>query len=247
MEIDEFVKMIKQSQKIVIFTGAGLSTASGLSDFKHAKGFFDKQNGELHFGPEILSLDCLKTNPRLFFDYFNERIVSSEAKPNFGHQFFKKLEEEFGKDIQVITQNIDNLHTEMNYSEKVLELHGNTRDWSTIKVRRPVLVDNIFYKEGLPYEKETQEPVRPDIVLYGESLNQRTYTKSEHVLFAADMLIVLGTELGVFPAASLLHRFQGTRSVYINKTTTTESLSFRLFFEEDIVTVLELVYEKMIK
>lgn len=235
-----FAQMIKSSQNIVVFSGAGLSTASGVPDFKHAKGFFDKK-GDLHFGSDILSIDTLDNNPKLFFDYLNERLTIDNAEPNFGHLFFKRLESEFNKDVAIITQNIDNLHNIVGHKQPVVELHGNISKWKKVVTREHVEASNLVYKEGIAYDTVSNKPIRPDIVLYGEQLNYRVFKRAENLMFNADLLIIVGTELNVYPAADVVKRFRGKYIVYINNTDISESHLFSLFFKEDIVSTLKKV------
>lgn len=178
----------------------------------------------------------------MFFDYLNERLTLDNAEPNFGHLFFKILESEFNKDVTIITQNIDNLHNIVGHKQSVIELHGNITKWKKVVTRENVDSSNLVYKEGIAYDTVSNKPIRPDIVLYGEQLNYREFKRAENLMFNADLLIIVGTELNVYPAADVVKRFRGKYIVYINKTDIPESHRFSLFFKEDIVSVLKEVY-----
>ena len=204
---ERFADMIRHSQRIVAFTGAGISTESGIPDFRSAGGMFDRLSGRHFSGEETLSIGFLETYPKLFFRNYAEHFDFSQALPNAGHRFFAALEQT-GKEITVVTQNIDNLHQSAGSSD-VIELHGKRDEMADVRNGRTRrhLPKSGWTQRGIQRDSQGRM-VRPDIVLYGEMLNEEAMERAAAAISAADMLIVIGTSLARLPGRELCPLFQ---------------------------------------
>lgn len=217
-QIETLRAWIAESSRIVFFGGAGVSTESGIPDFRGEAGIF-KAISEYGVRPEvILSHSFFVKNKTAFFDYYRKHLLYPEAKPNAAHLALAELEKR-GKLHAVITQNIDDLH-QRGGSENVLELHGSLyRNYCTI-CKRAHTLEEVLASDTVPLCKSCGSVVRPDVVLYEESLNDQVMSRAIDEIAAADMLIVGGTSLNVYPAAGLLRYYRGERLVLINKEAT---------------------------
>ena len=217
-KIGMFHNLLKESGNIVFFGGAGVSTESGIPDFRSATGLYSWRLSA-HVSPEeLVSHTFFERCPEEFFDFYRKRLIYMEAKPNDCHKALVDLER-MGKLKAVITQNIDGLHQEAG-SSHVLELHGSVRRNYCMGCH--ALYDAKFMqaREGVPHCTRCGATVKPDVVLYEESLDMDVLDAAVRAISAADMLIVGGTSLIVYPAAGLLRYFNGDRLVLINKTAT---------------------------
>lgn len=211
-------KMIEESKRIVFFGGAGVSTESGIPDFRSADGLYSVEQA-FGFPPEeILSHDFMLSNPEVFYRYYRQHLMMDSVNPNKAHLALAKLEKA-GKLRAVITQNIDGLHQRAG-SKNVLELHGTTLKYRCLDCGRRYGVEIIEETKGVPECESCGAVVRPDVVLYGEGLDNTVFEESVRKLDLADMLIVGGTSLTVFPAAGLVQAFHGDRFVIINREQT---------------------------
>lgn len=212
-KLKDFYNDILSSDNVVFFGGAGVSTASGIPDFRSAKGLYKTGKSS----EEMLSYTYFITNPKEFYEYYFENIVYLEAKPNNCHILLAELEK---KNIlkAVVTQNIDNLH-QMAGSKNVLELHGSIYRNYGIDSKKPYSLDYLIKQKDLDYPPQTEdgELIRPDVVLYGEMLNQDVMLKATRVIGKAEYLIIAGTSLAVYPAASLVNYFKGKKIYLLNK------------------------------
>lgn len=213
-----FRKLLEESERIVFFGGAGVSTESGIPDFRSATGLYSKKLAQ-HVSPEqLVSHTFFERCPEEFFDFYRKRLVYMEAAPNDCHKALAALER-MGKLRAVITQNIDGLHQKAG-SSRVLELHGSI--WRSYCMDCRALYDEqiLLASEGVPRCTKCGGRVKPDVVLYEESLDQKVLDAAVREIASADMLIVGGTSLVVYPAAGLLRYFRGKHLVLINKTAT---------------------------
>lgn len=235
--IDLFRDQLEQSQKIVFFGGAGVSTESGIPDFRSSEGLFVRESGT-HVSPEeMISHTFYKRHPKVFFDYYFKNLVFENAEPNVAHLFLKELEDK-GKDVSIVTQNIDGLHQKAG-SSVVHELHGTTlNNYCETCQTNYVTSELELDEDGIPRCPKDGGIVRPDIVLYEEGLNQHTVQNAINDIQAADMLIIAGTSLVVYPAAGLIHYFNGDNLVAINKTPI-HVPSGTLVFEDTISNVFK--------
>ena len=219
MEAQEQLKQwISESSRIVFFGGAGMSTESGIPDFRGVDGLYHQQ---YQYPPEtIISHSFYRQNPQEFYRFYKNRMLFPEAEPNRAHLALAKLEAE-GKLKAVITQNIDGLHQAAG-SKEVLELHGSVhRNYCTRcgKFYSQEDILNMDEPDGIP-RCSCGGTIKPDVVLYEESLDQEVLSRSVEYITRADMLIVGGTSLTVYPAAGLIDYYRGNRMVLINKTVT---------------------------
>ena len=182
----------------------------------------------------------MERNPRMFFENMQKNLSFPDAKPNFGHRFFSELEK-MNKEVTVITQNIDDLHEKAG-SSKVLPLHGSINRWVTSQGQKPVANDEVHYQDGIAVDSQGRS-VRPDIVLYGEQLNQVTMQAASQAIQEADLLIVVGTSLMVTPASFFVDAFQGRYAVLINQTEVPQMNRFDLVVKEKSSDFLRKVWE----
>ncbi|MGN0161137.1 MAG: NAD-dependent protein deacylase [Lachnospiraceae bacterium] len=214
-KIRQFVDMIHQSDNIVFFGGAGVSTESGLPDFRSVDGIY---NQKYDYPPEtILSRTFFMKYPEEFYRFYRDKMIYSDAKPSTTHCVLAQLEKE-GKLKAVITQNIDGLH-QMAGSKNVIELHGTVHKNHCVACGKFYGLDAVTGCDGIP-RCECGGRIKPDVVLYEEGLDNEKLTKAVKYVREADVLIVGGTSLVVYPAAGLIDYYQGHKLVLINKSTT---------------------------
>lgn len=236
--IKELKEIIDKSKKIVFFTGAGISVASGIPDFRSVGGLYDEisKNG---YTPEyLLSDDYLKSDPSGFINFCHQYLLFADKKPNVVHRWIAQLEQD-KRSLGVITQNIDGLHSDAN-SRHVDELHGTLNRFYCINCNHHYTKADVITKD-LRVCEICSNPIRPDIVLYGEMLDQGTLFNALHKIKTADTLIVLGSSLVVQPAAGLVSNFEGENLVIINKDTTPYDQHTKLVINEDMVTIVEML------
>ncbi len=206
---------VNHSENIVFFGGAGVSTESGIPDFRSTDGLY-QQNYK--FPPEtILSHTFFLQNTAEFYRFYREKMLFLDAKPNALHHKLAQWEQQ-GKLRAIITQNIDGLHQAAG-SRTVYELHGSVHRNFCTHCRKPFSVDTILEQRGVP-KCPCGGIIKPDVVLYEESLNDQTMQDSVRAIQNADILIIGGTSLAVYPAAGLIHYYQGQKLVLVNKTPT---------------------------
>ncbi len=213
--IDTLRDWIAASDNIVFFGGAGVSTESGIPDFRSVDGLYNQQ---YDYPPEtIISHSFYKANPEEFYRFYRNRMLFPDAQPNAAHKALARLEEE-GKLKAVITQNIDGLHQAAG-SREVLELHGSVHRNYCERCGRFYSLDDIMAMDGVP-RCECGGTIKPDVVLYEESLDGQTMYKAISYIEKADVLIVGGTSLVVYPAAGLIDYYRGNKLVLINLSVT---------------------------
>lgn len=216
---EELKSAIESSNNIVFFGGAGVSTESSIPDFRSEAGLY-KTKDNFSYPPEVmLSHSFFISHTEDFFDFYRKKMIYADAKPNAAHYALAKLEE-LGKLSAVITQNIDGLH-QMAGSKNVLELHGSIHRNYCMKCGKSFDLEYIINSQTtVPKCDACNGIVKPDVVLYEESLNMDILNKSVHHIKQADLLIVGGTSLVVYPAAGLVDYFKGNKLVLINKSST---------------------------
>ena len=211
-KINEFIKIINESNNIVFFGGAGVSTESGIPDFRSKDGLY---NQKYKFPPEeILSHTFFMNNTGEFYKFYRDKMNSLKYEPNITHLKLAKLEK-IGKLKAIITQNIDGLHQKAG-SRVVYELHGSVLRNYCMKCKKAYSTDYIFSNENIPI-CECGGLIKPDVVLYGEMLNDDIVSKSIEAIKNAEVLIIGGTSLTVYPANSLIYYFKGKKLILINK------------------------------
>lgn len=228
-EIEKLQQMIDESERIVFFGGAGVSTESGIPDFRSVDGLY---NQKYDYPPEtILSHTFYIKKPDEFFRFYRDKMLFTDAKPNAAHIALAKLEEA-GKLTAVVTQNIDGLHQSAG-SKKVLELHGSVLRNYCEKCNKFYDINAIIESKGVP-SCECGGRIKPDVVLYEEGLDQNTLSESVRAISEADMLIIGGTSLAVYPAAGLIDYYRGNKLVLINKTPTARDTMADLVITDSI-------------
>ena len=226
-------EMVEASRRIVFFGGAGVSTESGIPDFRSTGGLYHQ---EWKYPPEtILSHTFYKSNPEEFFRFYRAKMLAPDALPNAAHRKLAEWEAA-GKLTAVVTQNIDGLHQAAG-SRNVLELHGSVHRNYCERCGKFHGLDFILHSEGVP-RCECGGTVKPDVVLYEEGLDQQILSDAIRAISEADMLIIGGTSLNVYPAAGLINYFRGGRLALINKSSVARELSGVLTVTDPIGEVM---------
>lgn len=239
----QLVQVLRESFQIVFFGGAGVSTASQIPDFRSSNGLYSQKLNR-NFTPEqAVSHSFFERYPDEFFDFYKTHLVYPEAKPNDCHKALAKLEE-MGKLKAVVTQNIDGLHQAAG-SKVVYELHGSVHRNYCMKCHAFYDADYVIKAVGVPICEKCGGVVKPDVVLYEEGLDDDVVTGAIKAIAKADTLIIGGTSLIVYPAASLIQYFRGKHLVLINKSTTPADEKADLVIHEDIAKVLYEAVEKI--
>lgn len=218
-KIRSFVKIVQESNNIVFFGGAGVSTESGIPDFRSKDGLY---NQKYDYPPEtILSHSFFVSNPEEFFKFYRDKMNSLNVEPNITHIKLAELEEE-GKLKAIVTQNIDGLHQKAG-SKNVLELHGSILRNRCVECGRTHTAEYVFNETtGIPrcQRKRCEGIVKPEVVLYEEMLDEEVITKAVDAIANCETLIVAGTSLTVYPASGLINYFRGNNLILINKSET---------------------------
>lgn len=234
-KIEKLRKLIQESQNIVFFGGAGVSTESGIPDFRSKDGLY---NTKYKYDPEyMVSSECLAKMPEEFWEFYRDKILIDGVLPNAGHKALAKLEQE-GKLKAIVTQNIDNLH-EMAGSHNVFHLHGTIMTNHCMECKKEYSLEEILKTSGIP-KCSCGSMIRPDVVLYGENLPQEAWDRSLAAVVRADTLIVAGTSLSVYPAATVLDYFYGKNLVVINHDMTPRDKWADLVIRDSVGEVLRL-------
>ena len=231
-DIEKLAEILSKSSSAVFFGGAGMSTESGIPDFRSASGIYNQKLNQTFSPEEMASHRFFVTHPEEFFAFYRERFVYLDAKPNAGHLALAELERRRILSA-VVTQNIDGLH-QLAGSKVVYELHGSIRRSYCVKCGAKYDVDFILNNVPIPYCEHCGGIVKPDVVLYGENLDDATIANSIRAISEADTLIVGGTSLIVYPAAGLIDYFRGRHLILINKTATRADDDAELVIRENI-------------
>ena len=231
--VEQLQEIISNSDNIVFFGGAGVSTESGIPDFRSVDGLYNQQ---YKYPPEtMLSHTFFARHTGEFFDFYRKKMIIPAAKPNKAHSKLAELEQA-GKVKAVVTQNIDGLH-QMAGSKMVLELHGSVKRNYCMRCKQ--FYDDLFIlnSTGIP-TCSCGGVVKPDVVLYEEGLDNSTMQQTAHFISNADVLIVGGTSLVVYPAAGMIDYFRGSSLVLINRAATAADRKARLLIQDSIGEVL---------
>ena len=226
---EKLKELINGSNNIVFFGGAGVSTESGIPDFRSTDGLYHQ---EYDYPPEtILSHSFFMRNPEEFYRFYKNKMLCLDAKPNMAHKKLAELEKA-GKLKAVITQNIDGLHQAAG-SKEVLELHGSVHRNYCMKCGKSYDAEYMLHAEGVP-TCSCGGRIKPDVVLYEEGLDTNTIEESVRAISNAQILIIGGTSLAVYPAAGLIDYFRGEALVVINKSSTPRDRNADLLIKEPI-------------
>lgn len=238
-KINQLQKIIDESKKTVFFGGAGVSTESGIPDFRSADGLYSIKLNR-HFSPEqLVSHTMYLKYPEEFYQFYKTHLIYPDAKPNFAHYYLAKLEQE-GKLSAVITQNIDCLHEKAG-SKKVLKLHGSVDKNTCINCGKKYNLEEFLKlcRDGIPHCPECNGIIKPDVTLYEETPDMSVFDEAIWHLSRADTLIIGGTSLVVYPAASLIQYFRGKNLILINKSETSQDNYANLVIHDRIGEVFK--------
>ena len=239
-ELNRLREIIGQSRRIVFFGGAGVSTASGIPDFRSPEGLYaGKEDGP---DPEmILSRSFFYLETEAFFDFYRKHMLFPEAKPNAAHRYLYELEKQ-DRLRGIVTQNIDGLHRAAG-NIRVYELHGNVHENTCMECNASYPMEYILRTEGIP-RCECGGVVKPNVVLYGEPLEKYVCIGARREITNADTLIVAGTSLSVEPAASFIEDFRGKHLVVINREPTPADSGADLLIRGDVAEVFSYLAEQ---
>lgn len=241
-KIEELAYIIQSSQNIVFFGGAGVSTESGIPDFRSSNGIYNIELNQHFTAEQLVSHTMFDRYPEQFFDFYKKYLIYPDARPNVAHDYLVHLEKT-GKLKAIVTQNIDSLH-EIAGSKNVLKIHGSVdRNYCTNCHRFYDLEDFLRLSGTIPYCETCGYIVKPDVTLYEESLNMDVFSQAIQAISRADLLIIGGTSLVVYPAASLVQYFQGRQLVLINKSNTIQDNQADLVIKGKIGEVLSKVWK----
>lgn len=230
---EKLKEIIEKTDNIVFFGGAGVSTESGIPDFRSVDGLY---NQKYEYPPEtILSHTFYRRNPEEFFRFYRDKMLCPDALPNAAHRKLAQWEQE-GKLKAVVTQNIDGLHQQAG-SKNVLELHGSILRNYCESCRRFYDVSYILHSHGVP-KCSCGGCIKPDVVLYEEGLDNGILTRAVEYISRADVLLIGGTSLAVYPAAGLIDYYRGNKLVLINKTPTPRDKEADLVVQGSIGEIL---------
>ena len=231
----ELAGRVGRAKRVVFFGGAGVSTASGIPDFRSEDGLYHQK---FKYPPEeMLSREFFLSHAEEFFDFYRTRMIALGAKPNQAHCKLAELERD-GKLSAVVTQNIDGLHQAAG-SGRVFELHGSVHRNVCQRCGRVYSAEWVMGTTGVPRCEECGGRIKPDVVLYGEPLDERTLVGAAEAIQSCDMLIVGGTSLVVYPAAGLVQYFQGDDLVIVNKQPTPQDGAANLVCACDIAKAFD--------
>ena len=234
-KIIKLKEIIDNSKKIVIFTGAGLSTNSGIPDFRSANGLYNQKSKISYTPEEIISHSFFIRYPKDFYEFYFDKMIYPNALPNIAHKYFAELER--NKEVSIVTQNIDDLH-QMAGSHHVYELHGSVKRNYCMKCHKYYDLKEILNKKPVPY-CECGGIIKPDVVLYEEPLNEKVVYQAIEKISEADTMIIVGTSLMVYPAAGYIRYFRGNNLVLINKSQTSCDNIADLVINDDVCKNIE--------
>ncbi|MBR0399392.1 MAG: NAD-dependent protein deacylase [Mogibacterium sp.] len=238
-EIEKLRRIIDESSNIVFFGGAGVSTESGIPDFRSANGIYNQDMGREVSPEEMISHTFYMRHTEDFYEFYKDKLIYSDAKPNACHKALAELEKQ-GKVRAVVTQNIDGLH-QMAGSKTVFELHGSVLRNYCEKCGAFYDVNKVLEADGVPYCDKCGGRIKPDVVLYEEGLDDAVVNGAVNAIAQADTLIIGGTTLIVYPAAGFIRYFRGRHLVLINMTATQADGDAELVIREPIGKVFSQV------
>ncbi len=236
-KLRQLKQLIAESEYIVFLGGAGVSTESGIPDFRSGTGIYNSDSGMKYRPIDIIAHDFFMEHPADFFDFYKRKLIYPDARPNKAHKALVRLEKQ-GKLKAIITQNIDNLHQEAG-SKCVIELHGSVFRNYCMDCGKKYDLEYVVAQEGVPHCEKCGGMVRPDIVLYEENLNHKDVDDAIKAVKKCDLLIIAGTSLTVYPAATFAQFLKHDRIVIINKSSTYMDLKALLTIHDNVGDVLD--------
>lgn len=234
-KITALKKMIDESQRICVFTGAGISCPSGIPDFRSANGLYSEKTKGNYTPEQIISHTFFERDTETFYEFYRTKMVYPDAEPNEAHRYFAALEQR-GKTVTVVTQNIDGLHQRAG-STDVIELHGSVHRNNCLRCGKFYDASAVTGTNGVP-RCDCGGVIKPDVVLYEEPLDQSTVLRAVQAISEADLMLIIGTSLVVYPAASYVGYFRGKNLVLLNKTETQCDHLAQLAIYDDVVNVV---------
>lgn len=236
-KIEDLKSVIDKANSICVFTGAGISCPSGIPDFRSTDGLYNEKGENGYLPEEIISHTFFCKHTEMFYDFYKSKMMYPDAKPNKAHIYFAGLEKN-GKRVSVVTQNIDGLHSDAGSSE-VYELHGSIRRNYCMACGEFYDENYVYNSTGVPKCRKCNGKIKPDVVLYEEGLDDETVNCAVNAISRAQLLIVIGTSLAVYPAASFLKFFKGETIVLINKSPTPFDENADIVIYDDVAEVAE--------
>ena len=236
-KIKQLKELINESKYIVFLGGAGVSTESGIPDFRSGAGIYNTESGTKYRPIDIIAHDFFMEHPEDFYDFYKRKLIYPDARPNKAHKALVRLERQ-GKLKAIITQNIDNLHQEAG-SKCVIELHGSVYRNYCMNCGKKFNIEYIASQEGVPHCDKCGGIVRPDIVLYEENLEHENVDNAIKAVKKCDLMIIAGTSLTVYPAATFAQFLKHDRIVIINKSSTYMDLKALLTIHDNVGEVLD--------
>ncbi len=237
-QIEQIKNVLNNSKNIVVITGAGISTPSGIPDIRSNNGAMNDVNllKKYKYSYEtIVSHDFFFSHTKEFYRYYKEVMVHKDAKPNKAHYYLKELEK--NHNVTIITQNIDGLHT-LAGSSKVIEFHGSVYKNHCLNCHEEYPLSYILESNDVPRCNKCHGLIKPDVVLFNESIDENDIYASLEALHNADTLLVIGSSLNVYPASALIYEFKGEHTILINKDETPLDNFFNFLIHDDIIKVI---------
>ena len=235
--MDRFQEIADRSRRIVFFGGAGVSTASGIPDFRSPQGLYAEEDEDGLTPEMILSRTFFMLQPERFFDYYRKHLLYPEAKPNAAHRKLFELEQA-DRLRGIVTQNVDGLHKEAG-NIRVYEIHGNVHENYCMDCNASYPMETILRAEGIPRCKDCGGVIRPNVTLYGEPLEKYVCIGALREITNADTLIVAGTSLSVEPAASFISHFRGKNLVVLNRDPIPAEEKATLVIHGDVAEIMD--------
>ena len=236
-QIEELQKLIDDAKNIVVLTGAGISTASGIPDIRSANGTANNKDliKKYKYDYEtIVSHTFFMRHTDEFYRYYKEQMIFKNAEPNIAHKYLANLEKR--KNVMIITQNIDGLHTVAG-SKNVVEFHGSAQRNTCMNCGEHFSLDYVMSQDGVPHCDKCGGIIKPDVVLFEEGIDYQAISDSVNAAEHADLLIVIGSSLVVYPAAGIPNYFHGNNIVIINKDPTPLDAYAKIVIHDDIKQV----------
>ncbi|WP_046227107.1 NAD-dependent protein deacylase [Paenibacillus dauci] len=240
-KVNQLAQWIRESDRIVFFGGAGTSTESGIPDFRSAAGLYQEMGQRGYSPEEMLSRRFFDREPELFYEFYRSKMLYPDVQPNPVHTILAELEQQ-DKLLAIITQNIDGLHQKAG-SRNVLELHGSVHRNYCIDCGQEYTLADVLAQSGVPRCPVDGGIIRPDVVLYGESLDADVIDRAVAALSSADLLIIGGTSLTVYPAAGFISYFKGRHTVLMNASTTAHDRHADLLITDPMGQVMKQVQQ----
>ena len=240
-QIKRLAEVLRQSKHLCVFTGAGISVPSGIPDFRSAGGLYNRESKYPYPPEQMISHSFFERRPELFYQFYKEAMIFPDAKPNEAHRFFASLETPERK-VAVVTQNIDGLHQAAG-STNVFELHGSVHRNFCQGCGKAYSLEELLQKPGVPHCPKCGGVIKPDVVLYEEPLNEEVVYGAINAIRRSDVMVVVGTSLVVYPAASYLRYFSGGCLALINKSETAYDSSADIALNDDVIRVVQKLKE----